>query len=123
MEPFSPSSSFSNWPGRIAPAQSCTAGATERSFLLNVTRLPARVDSSGAAILLGFAAHDIPVLVAAKLLVPLGRPRPTSVEYFCVAVLAGHAENPAWLSKATACVGAYWEGKNKRRKTTGRRPR
>ncbi len=122
MEPYSPNSSSSlNWPARIAPGQSRTGGATERSFLLNVARLPARVDSNGAAILLGFSAHDIPVLVAAKLLVPLGRPRPTSVKYFCVADLAIHAGNAAWLTRATTCVGAYWEAKNgRRRKTKGR---
>ena len=37
---------------------------------------PARRDVNGAAAMLGFMPHDIPILVKARLLKPLGHPKP-----------------------------------------------
>jgi hypothetical protein len=45
---------------------------SERKEFLSVLQLPARVMAEEAAWLLGFAPHDIPVLVMAGLLKPLG---------------------------------------------------
>src|SRR5690242_12830171 len=53
-----------------------------RSELMLSRRLPARLTAEQAAILLGFAAHEIPMLVTAKLLKPLGKPSQSAVKYF-----------------------------------------
>jgi hypothetical protein len=42
--------------------------------LLNCHRLPARLNTSEVAVLLGFQEHDVAPLVAAKLLTPLASP-------------------------------------------------
>ena len=46
--------------------------------LLNCRRLPGRLNATETAVLLGFQEHDIPALIAGKLLTPLGRPCPLS---------------------------------------------
>jgi hypothetical protein len=54
---------------------------SERQGFLTLSGLPpARLDSREAAWYLGFAPHDIPILVNAGLLKPLGHPPANSVE-------------------------------------------
>jgi len=61
---------------------------TERKEFLSVLRLPpARVVAEEAAWLLGFAPHDIPLLVNAGLLKPLGQPPASGTKYFATAML------------------------------------
>ena len=61
---------------------------TERKEFLSVLRLPpARVVAEEAAWLLGFAPHDIPLLVNAGLLKPLGHPPASGTKYFATAML------------------------------------
>ena len=50
--------------------------------LLNCRRLPGRLNTTEAAILLGFQEHDIPALTFAKLLAPLGKPATNAPKYF-----------------------------------------
>jgi hypothetical protein len=50
----------------------CAATAEEKFALLNCRRLPDRVNTSEAALLLGFQEHDIALLVAANCWCPLG---------------------------------------------------
>jgi hypothetical protein len=78
-------------------------------------RLPGRLNAVQAARLLGFQTQDIPLLVAAKLLEPLGKPRPSAVKYFAAAALEAHRSDPAWLDKASRAVSNYWRDKNARR--------
>jgi hypothetical protein len=42
--------------------------------------LPARLDAKLTALVLGFQEHDIPVLIAAKMLKPLGKPVPNATK-------------------------------------------
>lgn len=83
--------------------------------LLTMQRLPARLDVEQAALLLGFAVHDIPVLIKARLLKPLGTPAPNGVKWFSAAELETFAQDRAWLDKATKAVQAHWKGKNRER--------
>ena len=57
-------------------------GSYRPSDCLNVLRLPGRVDGRQAASILGFQPHDIPVLMAAKLLQPLGKAGGQCAEVF-----------------------------------------
>jgi hypothetical protein len=77
---------------------------------------PARVDSARAAKLLGFQEHDIPALVRAKLLKPLGSPLANNApRYFASCELVRLANDVAFLNQATRVIGQYWKRKNSRR--------
>lgn len=81
--------------------------------LLTIQRLPARLDVQQAALLLGFAEHDIPVLIKARLLKPLGSPAPNGIKWFSAAELETFARDRAWLDRATKAVQAHWKGRNR----------
>lgn len=49
--------------------------------LLNCRRLPGRLNTTEAAVVLGFQEHDMAGLVAARLLAPLGKPAPNAPKY------------------------------------------
>lgn len=68
-----------------------------------------------AALLLGFAVHDIPVLIKARLLKPLGSPAPNGAKWFSAAELETFAQDRSWLDKATKAVQANWRGRNRER--------
>ncbi len=82
---------------------------------LTTSRLPGRLDSDHSARLLGFQAHDIPVLMAAKLLQPLGKPVPNAPKYFAASTLEELRSDTAWLDAATKAVSRYWRLKNSSR--------
>lgn len=84
----------------------------EKLALLNCERLPARLNTSEVAVLLGFQDHDIGPLVAAKLLVPLGKPAPNAPKYFAAIEIVERAANSEWLSSATRAIAKHWLRKN-----------
>ena len=83
--------------------------------LLNCRRLPGRLDSEQAAILLGFHEHDIGPLVSGGLIKPLGNPASNSPKYFASVVIEGLAADERWLDRATRALGKYWSDKNSRK--------
>jgi hypothetical protein len=91
---------------------------TEEKFgLLNCQRLPGRLNTSEAAVLLGFPEHDVATLVAAKLLVPLGKPAANAPKYFATVTILKCAADLAWLSQATKAVAKHWRLKNGRKQS------
>jgi len=94
--------------------------ASEAVALLNCRRLPGRLNSAEAALLLGFQEHDISALVAARLLAPLGKPAPNAPKYFAAVEVEAMARNCDWLGQATKALAKYWLLKN-HRKTSGPR--
>ena len=84
----------------------------EISTLLRTPRLPSRLNINQVAAILGFQAHDIPVLVSKKLLRPLGRPAPNATKYFAARDIELLGNDPAWLTKATQSMYDHWQGKN-----------
>ena len=72
--------------------------------LLNARRLPARLTADQTARVLGFQAHDIPALVRAQLLRPLGDAKPNSVKYFTAAEVVQKGQDVKWLDRATKAV-------------------
>jgi len=76
---------------------------------------PARVDSAWAAKYLGMNTHDIPTLVRARLLKPLGSPVPSAPKYFATCEIIRLANDVQWLDKATRAITQYWRNKNGRR--------
>src|SRR5215831_7122884 len=83
---------------------------------LTSPQLPGRLNSEQAAARLGFAPHDIPVLVKAKLLSPLGKPAPNAIKFFAAVVIERLAGDDSWLAKATNAIYAYWLRQNTRRR-------
>jgi hypothetical protein len=76
--------------------------------------LPARLSTTETAKLLGFAEHDIQILMATRRLVPLGDPAPNAPKWFCTVEIIGLAVDREWLNKATRDVSKYWRHKRER---------
>ena len=72
----------------------------------------ARLDAAHTAKLLGFAPHDVPVLVGARLLKPLGNPTPNAPKYFALVDILEHASDREWLNQATKALAKHWQHKN-----------
>jgi hypothetical protein len=83
--------------------------------LLNCRRLPARLNTTETAVLLGVQEHDIAPLIAAKLLTPLGKPAPNAPKYFAAVEIVARMESTGWLSDATKTLARRWSTKNSRK--------
>jgi hypothetical protein len=90
------------------------ATAQEKFGLLNCRRLPGRLNTSETALLLGVQEHDIAPLVAAKLLVPLGKPAQNAPKYFAAVEIVERGNDSRWLRQATSVLAKHWQRKNKR---------
>ena len=86
--------------------------AYDARAILSLTRLPARLNSTESAVVLGIQEHDVPILIGEKLLVPLGKPAPNSPKYFAAVQILALAENVEWLAKATKTIALHWKAKN-----------
>jgi hypothetical protein len=84
----------------------------QHRFLALLGQLPARLTAEQAAWVLNCQAHDVPVLVAARLLKPLGNPQPNSVKYFATVEVMEQAKDRTWLAKMTNAVSQHWKQKN-----------
>ena len=84
----------------------------EHRFMSLLGRLPARLTAEEAAWVLNYQPHDVPVLVVARLLKPLGNPQPNSVKYFATGEVLELAEDRNWLAKVTNAVSQHWQAKN-----------
>jgi len=77
--------------------------------------LSARLDVKATAKLLGFAEHDIPILMRAGKLKPLGDPAPNAPKWFAAIEIIQLAFDVDWLNKATKEVSKYWRHKRELR--------
>ena len=82
--------------------------------ILYATRLPARLATDQAALILGFAPHEISVLLNCKLLKPLGKPAQNGHKFFCTKEILELSENRDWLDKATRAVSKHWQDRNRK---------
>ena len=90
-------------------------------FLTLLGQLPTRLTAEQAAWVLNCQAHDVPVLVTARLLKPLGNPQPNCVKYFAAAEVLEFAKDRSWLAKVTNAVSHHWMQKNQRKGVHQRR--
>ncbi|HEY3854415.1 MAG TPA: hypothetical protein VGO67_08495 [Verrucomicrobiae bacterium] len=79
--------------------------------------LPGRLDVASTARLLGFAEHDMQVLMASGKLTPLGDPAPNAPKWFAAVEIVRLATDRDWLHKATREVSKYWRNKRERRQS------
>lgn len=77
--------------------------------------LPARLDVAATAKLLGFAEHDLQVLMSTGRLTPLGDPAPNAPKWFAAVEILRLATDRDWLHKATRDVSRHWRQKRERR--------
>jgi hypothetical protein len=82
--------------------------------------LAARLDTAETAKLLGFAEHDIQVLLRGGKLTPLGDPAHNAPKWFAAIELIRLAAGKNWLSRASREVNRYW--RHKRERYPKRRP-
>jgi hypothetical protein len=82
--------------------------------------LPARLDVTATAKLLGFGEHDIQVLMRAGRLTPLGDPARNAPKWFCAFEVIGLATDKDWLHKATREISKHWRKKHERSQITRR---
>jgi hypothetical protein len=81
--------------------------------------LPARLSACEAAKLLGFAEHDIQILMGTGKLTPLGDPAPNAPKWFAAIEMIQLAADRDWLNRATREVSKYWRQKRERQLGNG----
>lgn len=57
-------------------------------------------------------SHDIPILVAARLLKPLGNPPANGIKFFCTADVQELAKDRNWLTKVSTAIHQHWHRQN-----------
>ena len=86
-------------------------------FLALLGSPPARLTVEQAAWVLNCQTHDVPVLISARLLRPLGNPPPNGIKYFSTAEVLELVKDRSWLAKITNTVCQHWQKKNARKKS------
>ena len=84
----------------------------QHQFLRLLGQIPARLTAEQVAWVLNCQPHDVPVLVAARLLKPLGNPPANSVKYFAAADVLEAMQDRTWLAKVTNALNLHWQKKN-----------
>jgi hypothetical protein len=88
----------------------------QHQFLTLLGQLPARLTAEQAAWVINCQPHDVPILVAARLLKPLGNPLPNTVKYFATVDLLEQLKERNWLARVTTTIYQHWQKKNSRRR-------
>jgi hypothetical protein len=86
----------------------------QHRFLSIAGQLPARLTAEQAGWVLNCQTHDIPALVAARLVKPLGNPAPNAIKFFCTADLLELSKDRGWLVKLTNTITQHWQKQNAR---------
>lgn len=84
----------------------------QHRFMTLLGQLPARLTAEQAAWVLNCQSHDVPILVVARLLKPLGNPPPNSVKFFAATEVLDQAKDRTWLAKVTNALNQHWQNKN-----------
>jgi len=88
----------------------------QHQFLRLLVQLPARLTAEQAAWVINCQPHDVPILVAARLLKPLGNPAANGIKFFAASELLELVKDRAWLVKVTNTVNQHWHEQNSRKK-------
>jgi hypothetical protein len=88
----------------------------QHQFLRLLNQLPARLTAEQAAWVLNCQPHDVPILVAARLLKPLGNPSPYNVKFFAASKLLEQVKDRTWLAKVTNVLNQHWQKRNAAKK-------
>jgi len=91
----------------------------QHRFLALLGQLPARLTAEQTAWVLNCQLHDMPVLVATKLLKPLGNPPQNGVKFFATREVLELSKDDKWLHRATAAIHQHWHSRNARKTPAG----
>ena len=89
----------------------------QHQFLRLLGQLPARLNAEQVAWVINCQSHDVPVLVAARLLKPLGNPAANAIKFFAASEVLEVSRDRAWLVKVTNAVNEHWRQNNAAKKT------
>ena len=84
----------------------------QQQFMRLLGQLPARLTAEQAAWVLNCQPHDIPALVASRLLKPLANPTANSIKFFATADLLEQIKDRNWLVRVTSTINQHWHKKN-----------
>jgi len=85
-------------------------------FMRLLGQPPARLTAEQVAGVLNCQPSDVRILVAVKLLKPLGNPPANSVKYFSAAEVLEQAKDRTWLAKVTNALNQHWQKRNAAKK-------
>jgi len=88
----------------------------QHRFLSLLGQLLLRLTAEQAGWVLNCQPHDIPALIHARLLKPLGNPAANGIKFFATADLLENAKDRTWLVKMTATINQHWQHQNARKK-------
>ena len=86
----------------------------QQRFLNLLGQLPFRLTTEQAAWVINCQVHDIPTLVAARLLKPLGNPPMNGIKYFSTADILESCKDKNWLVRVSATIHQNWAKRNAR---------
>ncbi len=92
----------------------------QHQFLRLLGQLPARLTAEQVAWVINCQPHDVPILVAARLLKPLGNPATNAVKFFATSKVLQSSKDKAWLVKVTNTVNRHWQMNNASKKGRSR---
>lgn len=84
----------------------------QQHFLMRLGQLPARLTVEQTAWVLNCQQHDVPILVASRLLKPLGNPPPNGIKFFATADVLDLTKDRSWLVKITMAINGHWHKQN-----------
>jgi len=88
----------------------------QHRFLTLLGQLPARLNAEQTAWVINCQPHDVPVLVSARLLKPLGNPPANGIKFFCTSDVLELAKDRTWLTKVSSAIYLHWHRQNARKK-------
>ena len=88
----------------------------QHKFLTLLGQPPARLNVEQVACVLNCQPHDVPVLVAAKLLKPLGNPPQNGSKFFATVDVLESIKERNWLTRVSSTIYQHWQKKNARQK-------
>jgi len=88
----------------------------QNRFLALLGQLPARLTAEQASWVLNCQVSDVRILVAVKLLKPLGNPPANSVKFFATLELLELVKDRTWLARVTNALNQHWQTKNAAKK-------
>ena len=94
----------------------------QHRFLTLLGQLPARLNAEQTAWVINCQPHDIPALVSAKLIKPLGNPPANGIKFFATADLLESSQDRNWLVRVSATIYQHWHKKNARKHLSLRPP-
>ena len=83
----------------------------QQQFLM-LRHLPVRLTAQQAAWILNCQSHDIPALLSAKLIKPLGNPPQNGTKFFATAELLESSKDRHWLVRMSSIICQHWRKKN-----------